>query len=305
MTGPRMQSFGNRINWGKQIQKRPSDRRSPVGRVNRKRKAKTSLESRSQPRGIDKRSRPGQQKINVIIDPQSQTDLCEQAYDYAMNEDYRNLEYLLKKGVDPNECAKYIQRRCYTFYPRGGTVLRNAFFNCMLDRKFKSMKILLKYGFDLNRPIKRTLPLVNFCQNRVYLYSLGMFDTEDDIRKRRQEFVEMIEFLLRNGADINGQDSEGNTCLHHMIRCTDTFYFRYIEDKGGDRTILNNEGEDPREYYLSFSRYIMFRNLDLENRILKILYTSQHSLQDIVTMKLEVAGGESDLFSSIVEPYTL
>lgn len=327
MGGPRMQSFGNRINWGKQIQnrsfeRRKSDRRTwAFGKRNQTHLNILNDTLRDKPRNIPKDTHGDdlttkgiltELKFEVItylkggnetyqytmnVDDPSPTYIqpvtCRQLYEYSINEEHGKLEKLLRRGVDPNNCDfKYSVRSYYIDTMKS----KNAFIECMFADGFESLRLLLKYGFDLNRPIKGTPPLVAFCENNVYRNTLGrFFYSEEEIRAKRNRFTKMFNFLIEGGANINGQDSHGNTCLHYLILCADTFYFRYAENKGADRTMLNNEGDDPRDYT---SRRALSR------RQVNSLYSTLHPLRKIMAMKLQLADVEPDEFSHITKPYT-
>lgn len=327
MGGPRMQSFGNRINWGKQIQNRSFERRKSDRRTLTFRKRnQTHLNIlndtlRDKPRDNPKDTRRGDLmtkdiltglKLEVITylhnggeniyqytlgvdDPSPkhvQPVACRQLYEYSMNGDHKELEKLLRSGVDPNDCNfKYLSRGYYIDV----TVSRNAFIECMFNDKFESLRLLLKYGFDLNRPIKGTPPLIAFCENNIYRNTLGRwFYSEEEIRAKRNRFINIFNMIIEGGADINGQDDEGNTCLHYLIFCADTFYFRYAESKGADRTMLNNGGNDPRDHLLSRT---------LSRRQMNSLYSTLHPLRKIMAMKIQLAGGDPDEFKYIAKPY--
>lgn len=59
-------------------------------------------------------------------------------------------------------------------------------------------------------------------------------------------FIDVITFLVKNGINVNAQDSRGNTVLHYLSSgnsgCTDAQYeiAKVILDNGGDLNILNN-----------------------------------------------------------------
>jgi len=59
-------------------------------------------------------------------------------------------------------------------------------------------------------------------------------------------FIDVIEFLIKNGININAKDSRGDTVLHYLSSgntgCTDSQYeiAKLILENGGDLSIFNN-----------------------------------------------------------------
>jgi ankyrin repeat protein len=58
----------------------------------------------------------------------------------------------------------------------------------------------------------------------------------------RHEVVEILEILLANGADINGQDIWGETPLIRAVRFKNTHAIMTLIERGADPTIKENEG---------------------------------------------------------------
>ena len=58
----------------------------------------------------------------------------------------------------------------------------------------------------------------------------------------QQNNKKMIKMLLRRGADVNAQNSTGNTALHYANEYKFNKLSEYILNKGGNDTLLNTKG---------------------------------------------------------------
>lgn len=55
----------------------------------------------------------------------------------------------------------------------------------------------------------------------------------------------IIELLLKNGADINRKDVDGQTALHYAASCDHVNCVKFLLRKGATKDILDNEGKSP------------------------------------------------------------
>lgn len=85
------------------------------------------------------------------------------------------------------------------------------------DNNLEAVKLLLKFGVDLNEP--RDLPLMLALQSGFY---------------------EMADFLLENGADINKKDTEGNTALFYTAVKDDKAGLFFLLKRGADEYLSSN-----------------------------------------------------------------
>lgn len=55
----------------------------------------------------------------------------------------------------------------------------------------------------------------------------------------------IIDLLLKSGADINRQDSDGQTALHYGASCGHLECVKFLVERGARKDIYDNEGKDP------------------------------------------------------------
>jgi len=76
-------------------------------------------------------------------------------------------------------------------------------------------------------------------------------------------YFDIVEFLLDNGADINHTDNAGFTPLHDACCCdpADRKMITYLLDRGADRNIKSNAG------YTIYDRCGLYNNPDLSEYV--------------------------------------
>lgn len=57
--------------------------------------------------------------------------------------------------------------------------------------------------------------------------------------------LDMVEFLVEHGADVNRGDNEGWTPLHATANCGFLYIAKYLVEKGANIAAVNNDGEIP------------------------------------------------------------
>lgn len=129
--------------------------------------------------------------------------------------DSKRIRAELQDGADPDE----------------GFALHEA----VKERLTQTVYALVKGGADLNlRNDRDQLPLEMVDE------SLSWATT-----KKVQEAVNIAKYLVKNGADLNAKDEQGNTALHHAHNLT--LIDLYIE-KGADPVALNESGKTPYDH---------------------------------------------------------
>ena len=115
--------------------------------------------------------------------------------------------------------------------------------------------ILLKYGADINmKKGYEGQDMGNESPGATSLHEV-ILDPEFITNK-----LEVVEFLLKNGADINALDDNGNTPLHYAIQSLDVYNDDEYEEsirianllinKGADVNISNVDGNTPLHYLI-------------------------------------------------------
>ena len=96
-------------------------------------------------------------------------------------------------------------------------------------------------------------------------------------------FFDVIEFLIKNGINVNAKDSYGNTALHFLAdvngACTDSQFkiAKLILDNGGDLNIQNNSNIPALRSTIKHSKD--------EYRLMKLFF--MYSLDDEILSDLE------------------
>jgi ankyrin repeat protein len=73
--------------------------------------------------------------------------------------------------------------------------------------------------------------------------------------KEKKSAVELIDFLIKNGADINAKDKFGRTALSHILKEANQKNFRKVADlvpvltaRGASVDIKDNDGKNASDY---------------------------------------------------------
>lgn len=99
-------------------------------------------------------------------------------------------------------------------------------------KKADAARYFLKSGIDANETGQYGQPAIILATQSAQSMEYSVFD----------ENKKMLELLLKHGADINAQDSDGNTCLIDAAQDGNFAMVRYLLTKGADPSIQNNNG---------------------------------------------------------------
>ena len=110
-------------------------------------------------------------------------------------------------------------------------------------------------------------------------------------------FIDVIKFLIKNGINVNAQDSRGNTVLHYISsgnsNCTDAQYeiAKLILDNGGDLNILNRDNMSALRLAISYSKdgyrlMRLFFNYKISDMVLNDLEKTANVIGDKEITKL-------------------
>ncbi|KAL7909977.1 ankyrin repeat protein [Trichoderma velutinum] len=159
----------------------------------------------------------------------------------AAEQNFEIADFLLNRGADPSETglldlclnSPQIMRKVLELFPKpntkdkdGFTPICNAAASCQLE----AIKILVEFGaeVDIETPNGNT-PLIELVKNDhpdVVRCLLGArAEVKFQGRKRSPALhyaktVEMINILIKNGADVNMADADGDTALHYQVRAS-------------------------------------------------------------------------------------
>ncbi|ANV98602.1 hypothetical protein BBW65_07245 [Helicobacter enhydrae] len=122
----------------------------------------------------------------------------------------------------------------------------------------------IKLGGDLDARWRGMTPLYNACRSGwtdvVELMIARGADVDEasygetpllKVTGRKVNDVELAKVLLGNGADVNAQDTQGNTPLYHAIMNRNKKMIQLLLDNGADMYIKNKRGDSAARYILS------------------------------------------------------
>ena len=133
---------------------------------------------------------------------------------------YEVVEYLLKKGASPNSEVKAINNGKVVKYTP-------AFWAVMNDSSIGILKLLIKYGADLNfkNYVERDEGLLYHAIGRNF---------------------EIVELLLKNGVDAKYANKiNGSTPLHHAVKERDLRIAKLLMSYGADLNAINFHDQAP------------------------------------------------------------
>ncbi|XP_023317997.1 ankyrin-2-like [Trichogramma pretiosum] len=198
------------------------------------------------------------------------------------------IDLLLKNGADPNALDKNGLTALSYICTKPNSADRDVTCTKLKEVHLKMIKLLIQYKAD---------PYVKNHQNSspiMYLFE-GDFCIGDELSLRMKIFkllvesgadfsnfdvfsksmllhrilrcdhwgylseqlVKGLEFLLKNGVDINMKDNNGETALHQAVRCTQTKHVAFLLKNGADPNITDVIGNIPLNYtFENFHRFL-------------------------------------------------
>lgn len=122
----------------------------------------------------------------------------------------------------------------------------------------------ISMGADLNVRWRGMTPLYNACRSGwgdvVELMIKKGADVDDEsygetpllkVAGKKVNDVNLARILIKNGADVNSKDAQGNTPLYHAILNKNTAMIKLLLDNGADMYIKNSKGDTAARYILS------------------------------------------------------
>lgn len=148
------------------------------------------------------------------------------AVDWAVqNKNNDLLRFLIEKGADLSIKTDFQNNLC----------LATA------DGNFEAVKTLVANGMDVN----------------------GSLDDVPLMLALHYEFYYIADYLLSCGADVDKQDDEGRTTLHHCVITDEKHKINYLLKHGADINIKDNRGITPQ---------FLLEDVDLRNQLYYELY---------------------------------
>jgi len=131
--------------------------------------------------------------------------------------------FVLADSFNASKVIKYFVEK------HGGDLLSYAaLYGCK-----KTVEILLKYGLDINTPDS---------EGYLALGDLVALYTKDENRLHKNDYLDMIQFMIDHGADINHPDLHGVTPLTKSAVFCDVELFKYLVKHGGDINFVSEKG---------------------------------------------------------------
>ena len=140
----------------------------------------------------------------------------------ATRSHYDVVEFLLKKGANPNSEFKYKN-------PNGHMITFTPALQTIFTNNIAMLKLLLAYGADIN-------------YKNWHKQNLGLLYQALTLKS-----FEMVEFLVKNGIDLKKcTDTSGKTPLHHAIENGNNLkVIKLLLDNGADLRATTLKGETP------------------------------------------------------------
>lgn len=149
---------------------------------------------------------------------------------------------------------------CLTF----GLLFADRWDAYLFSNDYTTVRQGIKLGGDLNARWRGMTPLYNACRSgwgdivELMINRGADVDAKSygetpllKVAGRKVNDVALAKILLANGADVNVQDTQGNTPLYHAIMNKNGKMIKLLLDNGADMYIRNKRGDSPARFVLS------------------------------------------------------
>jgi ankyrin repeat protein len=159
------------------------------------------------------------------------------------------IKFLVKQGADVNALIRGVTplQMILSDYSHFSRLGNDYFWRDKLDRDYLQLDKAKYHG--IYDDCLRQLPPG---QNCLLLDDEGLKIINDCCSKN---ILKEMQFLIKNGADVNAKDEDGDTVLHYLAICFTNgrpFDFKFIDvlfEAGADPRIANNQGELPSQKF--------------------------------------------------------
>ena len=113
-------------------------------------------------------------------------------------------------------------------------------FNAAFKRDLDIVLLLLEAGVNAQETdLQGRTPL----HRAIAILKYGLVDdAADNESKKWTHVTDIVDLLLKHGADINKQDNNGWTPLHEAVQSTPKFIIQHLLDSGADSSLTCNDG---------------------------------------------------------------
>lgn len=142
------------------------------------------------------------------------------------------VQFLLEHGASPDLCTS--------------REFRPVSWSAASKTQLETLQLLFEYGAHLNYQLFETAPFMGLVATAIR-YGSSSIDESLDLKD-----LDLIRWLIDQGANIHGVDSEGNTAFHEAAKLGRTDILALLLEHGALLNVQNKKGET--ELHLAASR---------------------------------------------------